>query len=40
MEVNDLGEVFPVMATCLGHELIYYILSDYATVKYINMIRT
>lgn len=29
MRSNDLGDYFPIMAVCLGHEVVYYILSGY-----------
>jgi anthranilate/para-aminobenzoate synthase component II len=29
---NDAGDFFPIMAVCLGHEAVAYILSDYDEV--------
>jgi len=33
ISANDRGEIFPIMAVCLGHEALMYILSDYDPVK-------
>jgi gamma-glutamyl hydrolase len=32
IKANDEGDYFPIMAVCLGHEAIHYILSDYDSV--------
>jgi gamma-glutamyl hydrolase len=32
LEVNDNNDFFPVMAECLGHEILHYILSGYKNV--------